>query len=92
MADEKVSFELTGNGDVLEPSNGIVSIGSGGSFALSAATALLENTEMPAEDIVKKSMKIAGDMCIYTNHNIIVEKLEKKSEDAAATEKKEESK
>ncbi len=84
VADANHSFELTGNGDVLEPDNGAIGIGSGGTFALSAALALIDIPAMSAEEIVKKSMKIAGDICVYTNHNLTIEKIEpKKVEDAA---------
>src|SRR3546814_2854236 len=64
---------LTGNGDVLEPEHGLAAIGSGGAYAQSAALALLHNTDMAPADIVKKSLEIAGDLCIYTNQNHIVE-------------------
>lgn len=74
VADKDVSLVLTGNGDVLEPEDGLIGIGSGGSFALSAARALID-TDMTAEEIAIKSMKIAADICIYTNQNIVMEKL-----------------
>ena len=74
VADKDVTLVLTGNGDVLEPQHGLIGIGSGGSYAQAAALALID-TEMSAEEIVKKSMNIAADICIYTNHNIITEKL-----------------
>src|SRR6476661_2019967 len=67
VADKDASLIISGNGDVLEPELGIVAIGSGGAYAQAAARALLENTEMPAEEIVKKSLEIAGELCIYTN-------------------------
>ena len=67
---------LTGNGDVLEPENGIASIGSGGAYAQSAALALLRNTELSPEVIVKQSLEIAGDLCIYTNQQHLIETLE----------------
>ena len=76
VADKEVSLIITGNGDVLEPEHGIVAIGSGGSYAQSAARALLENTELPPRDIVTKSLEIAGDICIYTNRNFTIEALE----------------
>jgi ATP-dependent HslUV protease subunit HslV len=76
VADRDNSLVITGNGDVLEPEFGIVAIGSGGPYAQSAARALLENTELPPEDIVKKSLAIAGDLCIYTNQNHLIETLE----------------
>ena len=71
-----VHTNLTGNGDVLEPEYGIVAIGSGGAFAQSAARALLENTELAPAEIIKKSLTIAGDLCIYTNQNHVIETLE----------------
>ena len=74
VADKDVSLVLSGNGDVLEPEDGIVGIGSGGSYALAAARAL-SDTDMTAEEIALKSMQIAANICIYTNHNIIVEKI-----------------
>ena len=75
VADKEVSLIITGNGDVLEPEQGIVAIGSGGSYAQSAARALLENTELTPEEVVKKSLTIAGDLCIYTNQSHIIEVL-----------------
>jgi ATP-dependent HslUV protease subunit HslV len=76
VADREASLILTGNGDVLEPELGIVSIGSGGAYAQSAARALLQHTELSAADIVKQSLVIAGDLCIYTNQNHTIEVLE----------------
>ena len=76
VADREVSLIITGNGDVLEPEQGIVAIGSGGSYAQSAARALLENTELSPRDIVTRSLEIAGDICIYTNRNFTIEALE----------------
>ena len=76
VADAEHSLIITGNGDVLEPEQGIVAIGSGGSYAQAAARALLENTELPPDEIVRRALGIAGDLCIYTNHNHIVEVLE----------------
>ncbi|MDP2882191.1 MAG: ATP-dependent protease subunit HslV [Azonexus sp.] len=76
VADKEVSLIITGNGDVLEPEQGIVAIGSGGSYAQSAARALLENTELSPREIVTKSLEIAGDICIYTNRNFTIEVLE----------------
>ena len=76
VADKEVSLIITGNGDVLEPEQGIVAIGSGGSYAQSAARALLENTDLSPRDIVTKSLEIAGDICIYTNRNFTIEGLE----------------
>jgi ATP-dependent HslUV protease subunit HslV len=76
VADRDTSLVITGAGDVLEPEHGIVAIGSGGAFAQAAARALLENSELGAEAIVRKSLAIAGDLCIYTNQNVVVETLE----------------
>jgi ATP-dependent HslUV protease subunit HslV len=76
VADRESSLIITGMGDVLEPELGLLSIGSGGSYAHSAARALLENTELSPKDIVKKSLVIAGDLCIYTNQNHTIETLE----------------
>ena len=73
VADANVTLILSGNGDVIEPENGIAAIGSGGSYALSAARALREHTEMDAEAIARAALKIAGDLCIYTNQNHTVE-------------------
>ncbi|HYG12047.1 MAG TPA: ATP-dependent protease subunit HslV [Pyrinomonadaceae bacterium] len=77
VADDKSSFLLSGNGDVIAPDeqDGALAIGSGGSFALAAARALLKNTEMSARDIAQEALNIAGEICIYTNQNIIVEEL-----------------
>ncbi len=75
VADKTNMFLISGNGDIIEPTDGITAIGSGGPYALSAARALAENTELSARDIAEKSIKIAGDICIYTNINIIVEEL-----------------
>jgi ATP-dependent HslUV protease subunit HslV len=75
VIDKNVSLVLTGNGDVLEPEDGITGIGSGGNFALAAARALFSIDDMSAEEIVKKSMKIAADLCVYTNNNIVIETL-----------------
>ena len=76
VADREASLIITGSGDVLEPERGLVSIGSGGAYAQAAAQALLENTELAAPDIVKKSLEIAGDLCIYTNQQHVIETLE----------------
>ena len=75
VADREASLIITGNGDVLEPEKGIITIGSGGAFAQAAAIALLEHTNMSAQEIVKKSLEIAGELCIYTNMNHVVETL-----------------
>ena len=76
VADREHSLVITGQGDVLEPEHGIVAIGSGGPYAQSAARALLENSELGARDIVEKSLSIAADLCIYTNHQRVIEVLE----------------
>ena len=76
VADKEHSLIITGVGDVLEPEQGIVAIGSGGPYAQSAAKALLDNTELGARDIVDKALAIAADLCIYTNQNVVVEVLE----------------
>jgi ATP-dependent HslUV protease subunit HslV len=78
VADREVSLILTGNGDVLEPASGVAAIGSGGNFALSAATALFDYEE-DAEVIARKAMKIAADVCVYTNENLTIETLESAS-------------
>ncbi len=75
VADASSSLIITGMGDVLEPEFGIVAIGSGGAYAQAAARALLENTELAPAEIVKKSLAIAGDLCIYTNQNHVIETL-----------------
>ncbi|WP_281287794.1 ATP-dependent protease subunit HslV [Ferrovibrio terrae] len=75
VADKAVSLVLTGTGDVLEPEDGLIGIGSGGNYALAAARALIDRDDMDAEAIARKSLKIAADICVYTNGNIIVEKL-----------------
>lgn len=76
VADSKTSLLITGNGDVIEPEDNLVAIGSGGPFAQSAAKALLENTDLGARDIVEKGLKIAGDICVYTNNNLTIEELD----------------
>jgi ATP-dependent HslUV protease subunit HslV len=76
VANEEASLIITGNGDVIQPEQDIIAIGSGGPFAQSAARALFENTEMEARDIVEKGLGIAGDICVYTNHNHIIEELD----------------
>src|SRR5512136_1362104 len=76
VADREHSLVITGNGDVLEPEHGIVAIGSGGAYAQSAARALLENTDLAPAQVVAKSLAIAGDLCIYTNQNHLIETLE----------------
>ena len=76
VADRDASLIITGNGDVLEPENGIVTIGSGGAFAQAAAVALLAHTDLSAREIVAKSLAIAGELCIYTNMHHSIETLE----------------
>lgn len=75
VADKETSLILTGNGDVVEPQDGLIGIGSGGNYALAAARALIDQDGLTAEEIAKKAMNIAADICVYSNHNIIVEKL-----------------
>lgn len=77
VADKDVSLILTGNGDVLEPEDGVIGIGSGGNYALSAARALMDS-KLDAKEIVEKSMKIAADICVYTNGNVIIEEISEK--------------
>ncbi len=76
VADRKASLILTGNGDVVEPEDDLMAIGSGGPYAQAAARALLENTDLSAREIVEKGLAIAADICIYTNHNRTIEELE----------------
>jgi ATP-dependent HslUV protease subunit HslV len=76
VADKEASLMITGNGDVIEPEHGMVAIGSGGPYAHAAALSLLENTELDARTIVDKSLKIAADICVYTNHHTTIEELE----------------
>lgn len=75
VADQETSLIVTGNGDVIEPDDAIMAIGSGGSYALAAARALLNNTELDAREIVEKGLTIAGDICVYTNQQQTVEEL-----------------
>ena len=75
VADAEHSYTLTGNGDVLEPDDGVIAIGSGGNYALSAARALMEIDGLSAEDIARRAMRIAGEICVYTNANVIIESL-----------------
>lgn len=75
VADQRSSLIISGNGDVLEPENSLIAIGSGGPYALSAARAMLENTKLAPRAIVEKSLSIAADICIYTNHNLTIEEL-----------------
>jgi len=76
VADKSTSLIITGNGDVIEPEDNLIAIGSGGPFAQSAARALLDNTDLQARDIVEKGLSIAADICIYTNHNRTIEELD----------------
>ncbi|MDG5495908.1 ATP-dependent protease subunit HslV [Niveispirillum sp. BGYR6] len=75
VADKDVSLIITGNGDVLEPEDGIIGIGSGGSYALAAARALIDIDGLDAEAIARRAMKVAGDICVYTNHSVTLEKM-----------------
>ncbi len=75
VADETRAFTLTGNGDVLEPEDGVIAIGSGGNYALAAARALLTVDGLDAEEVARRAMRIAADICVYTNHSLIVETL-----------------
>jgi ATP-dependent HslUV protease subunit HslV len=86
VSDTSLTFLISGAGDVIEPDGGVAAIGSGGSYALAAAKALLENTDLPARKIAEEAMKIAGKICIYTNENFTIEELsgaqEKEKQDA----------
>jgi len=75
VADNKSSFIISGNGDVIEPEDDLMAIGSGGSYALAAARALIQNTDLDARNIVEKALNIAADICIYTNRNLTIEEL-----------------
>ncbi len=75
VADTEASLIISGNGDVIEPEEGLMAIGSGGAFAQAAARGLLDNTELSARDVVEKGLSIAADICIYTNHNRVIEEL-----------------
>ena len=79
FADETASLIITGNGDVVQPENDLIAIGSGGPYAQAAARALLENTELSAREIAEKALDIAGDICIYTNHFHTIEELSYKA-------------
>jgi ATP-dependent HslUV protease subunit HslV len=76
VADETASFIITGNGDVVQPENDLIAIGSGGNYAQASAIALLENTELTAKEIAEKSLTIAGDICVFTNHSQTVDVLD----------------
>src|SRR5210317_2482148 len=73
VADKEASLILTGNGDVVEPEDSLMAIGSGGAFAQAAARAMLDTTELTAREIVERGLKIAADICVYTNHNLVIE-------------------
>jgi len=75
VADRESSLIISGNGDVIEPEQGLMAIGSGGSYAKAAARALMENTELSPREIVERAMNIAADICVYTNHNVTIEEL-----------------
>jgi ATP-dependent HslUV protease subunit HslV len=75
VADTEASFVVSGNGDVIEPEHDLMAIGSGGPYAQAAALALLQNTDLAAREIAEKALHIAGDICVYTNHNILIEEL-----------------
>ncbi len=76
VADKTTSLIISGNGDVIEPEHGLIAIGSGGPFAQAAALAMMKNSEIPADQLVKDALTIAGDICIYTNHNHTIETLD----------------
>ena len=75
VADKESSFIVTGNGDVIEPEDDLMAIGSGGPYAQAAALALLQNTDLEAREIVEKALNIAGDICVFTNQNVTIEEL-----------------
>jgi ATP-dependent HslUV protease subunit HslV len=75
VADRETSLIISGNGDVIEPEGGLIAIGSGGPFALAAARALIESTDLSPAEVATRALKIAGDICIYTNHNVVLEQL-----------------
>jgi ATP-dependent HslUV protease subunit HslV len=75
VADTTATLLISGNGDVIEPEAGVLAIGSGGNYARAAAIAMTENTQLPPEEVVEKSLSIAGDICIYTNHSFTIETL-----------------
>ena len=76
VADKEASLILTGTGDVVEPEDSLMAIGSGGSYAQAAARAMLDTTELPAREIVERGLRIAADICVFTNHNLVIEELE----------------
>ena len=75
VADKNISLLVSGNGDVIESDDGVLGIGSGGSYAISAAKALIQNTKLNSHEVATRSLNIAADICVYTNHNIVVEKI-----------------
>ena len=75
VANEEKTYLISGSGDVIEPEDGVIAIGSGGNFALAAARALVANTDLTAEEVVQKSLDIASDICVFSNHNLTIEKL-----------------
>jgi len=75
VADEEASLLISGTGDVVEPEHGVIAIGSGGNYAFAAARALFDNTELDAKTIAAKSLELAGDICVFTNHNTVIEAL-----------------
>lgn len=84
VVDKDTSLVVTGNGDVLEPEHGVVAIGSGGNYALAAARALYDQ-DLSAEDVARKAMKIAADICVYTNHNVVLETMDTAEGDSSAS-------
>ncbi len=76
VADKEETYLVSGNGDVISPDDGVIAIGSGGNYALAAARALIKNTELSPKEIIQEAMKIAADICIYTNHNLILEEVD----------------
>ncbi len=87
VCDKDIALTVTGNGDVVEPADGIIAVGSGGLYAASAARALLDVESLSAMDIATKSMKIAADTCVYTNHNFVIETIDMNAETKEAEEK-----
>lgn len=79
VANEEKTYLISGSGDVIEPEDGVIAIGSGGNFALAAAKALVNNTELNAEEVVRKSLDIAAEICVFTNHNLTIETLPNKA-------------
>ena len=75
VADSQRILLISGNGEVIEPDDGVLAIGSGGNYALASARALMQNTDLSAREIAEKSLHIAADICVYTNHNVIVEEI-----------------